>query len=66
MSEEIKKFKMSITYGTASELQKKREEEFMAKDPHDRFVLFLQMIKESNLIFDHKEEKSENFIIRYK
>jgi len=59
-------FKKSISFGTAEELHRKREEEFLALSPPERMEHFFLMILESAMMFGVKPKKKGNFEIYYK
>ncbi len=58
------KFQQSITFGTADELRKKREKDFLALTPDERFERFLLMMQESYIMFGKKSiTPPDNFVI---
>lgn len=54
---------MSINYHTKEESNRLQEEEFLKLAPHDRFMLFLKMIKKSKQLFPDTKDRSKNFQI---
>jgi hypothetical protein len=60
-------FKISMSFGSAEELKAKREKEFLALTPDERFEKFLLMMQESSIMFGRKATTPQkNFIIEKK
>jgi len=58
---------MEITFGTAEELKKAREDAFMALTPSQRFTSFLKSIEQNAHFATHRKPVNKgNFIIELK
>jgi hypothetical protein len=54
---------MKISYTTKEESNKRREEEFLALTPTERFYRFLELMQASKELFPDKTDRSKNFQI---
>ncbi len=52
-----------LRFDTSENLKKLREEDFLRRDPSERFSIFLQMVEEFSIFNTKTKKKNNNFIL---